>query len=94
MDEKAILEYLLTLLENNRVAIRTEAMGGTGGGLCKFKNRAVFFVDSEASTADTAVLCARAVNETVDLETVYVVPQVRDFLEKHARHIDHPPQSE
>jgi len=90
MDEKTILEYLLTLLEQNHVVIRSEAMGGRGGGLCKFKNRTVFFVDSEASTADIAVLCAQAVNELVDLEGIYIVPQVRDFLEKHAGQVDRP----
>jgi len=63
-------------------------MGGRGGGLCKFKNRTVFFVDAEASTADVAVTCARAVNELVDLEAIFILPQVRDFLEKHADRID------
>lgn len=91
MDEKGILEYLLVLLEANHVAIRTEPMGGGGGGLCKFKNRAIFFVDSEASTADSAVLAARAVTEIVDLEAIYIVPQIRDFLEKNAPNIDRPP---
>ncbi|HPD46862.1 MAG TPA: hypothetical protein P5279_10165 [Anaerohalosphaeraceae bacterium] len=91
MDEKAILEYLLGLLEANQVAIRTEPMGGRGGGLCKLKNRTIFFVDSEASTADIAVLAARAVNEIVDLEAIYIVPQIRDFLEKHAADVDFGP---
>jgi len=91
MDEKTILEYLLGLLEGNSVAIRTEPMGGRGGGLCKLKNKTVFFVDSEASTADIAVLAAHAVTELVDLEAIYIVPQVRDFLEKHTADVDRPP---
>ncbi len=83
MDEKAVVEYLLLLLEQNNVAIRTEALGGRGGGVCKLDSRTVVFVDSEASAADTAAMCAHAVNELVDTEKMYIVPQVRDFLEKH-----------
>ncbi len=83
MDEKAVVEYLLSLLEKNNVAVRTEPLGGRGGGLCKLKDRAVFFVDSEAPAAETAAMCAHAVNDLVETEKMYIVPQVRDFLEKH-----------
>ena len=83
MDEKAVVEYLLSLLEKNNVAVRTEALGGRGGGLCKLKDRTVVFVDSEASAAETAAMCAQAVNDLVETEKMYIVPQVRDFLEKH-----------
>ncbi len=83
MDEKAVIEYLLALLEQHNVAIRTEALGGRGGGVCKLKDRTVVFVDSEAPAAETAVMCAHAVNDLVETEKMYIVPQVRDFLEKH-----------
>jgi len=94
MDERTIIEQLLILLEQHHVAIRSEPMGGRGGGLCKLKNHTVFFVDSEAPAIDTAILCARAVNEIVDLEAVYVVPQIRDFIEKFGHEVDlSPPQA-
>ncbi len=83
MDEKAVVEYLLLLLEKNNIAIRTEALGGRGGGVCKLRDRTVVFVDSDALTADTAAMCAQAVNDLVETEKVYIIPQVRDFLEKH-----------
>ena len=83
MDEKAVVEYLLSLLEKNNVAVRTEALGGRGGGLCKLKDRMLFFVDSEAPAAETSALCAHAVNDVVETEKMYIVPQVRDFLENH-----------
>ena len=83
MDEKAVVEYLLSLLEKNNVAVRTEALGGGGGGVCKLRDRTVVFVDSEVSAAETAAMCAHAVNDLVETEKIYIVPQVRDFLEKH-----------
>ena len=83
MEDQAILEELLVLLEQNGVVIRNEAMGGSGGGLCKIKDKRVFFVDTEGQAVDMAVICARAVHEMVDIEAIYIRPQIRDFLERH-----------
>ena len=83
MDEKAVVEYLLSLLEKNNIAVRTEALGGRGGGVCKLRERTVVFVDSEAPAVETAAMCAHAVNALVETEKMDIVPQVRDFLEKH-----------
>ena len=83
MEDQAILEELLVLLEQNGVTIRSEPMGGRGGGLCKIKDKSLFFVDTEAQAADMAVICARSVHETVDIEGIYIRPQIRDFLERH-----------
>ncbi len=81
MEEEAVLDELLALLEHSGVSIRTEPMGGAGGGLCKMKDKQVFFVDAEAATADMVAVCAEAVRETVDVEKIYVRPQIRAFLE-------------
>jgi len=81
MEAEAVLDELLALLEHSGVSIRTEPMGGAGGGLCKMKDKQVFFVDAEAQTADMAAICARAVHETVDIEKIYIRPQIRAFLE-------------
>ncbi len=81
MESEAVLDELLTLLEQNGVSIRTEPMGGAGGGLCKMKDKQVFFVDAEAATADMVAVCAEAVRETVDVEKIYIRPQIRAFLE-------------
>ena len=83
MEDQAILEELLVLLEQNGVVIRSESMGGSGGGLCKIKDKRVFFVDREGQAADTAVICAQAIHEMVDIEGIYLRPQIRDFLERN-----------
>jgi hypothetical protein len=83
MQDHAILEELLVLLEQNGVTIRSEPMGGGGGGLCKIKDKSLFFLDTQAQATDMAVICARAVHETVDIEKIYIRPQIRDFLERN-----------
>jgi hypothetical protein len=48
------------------------------------KGATLFFVDTEATSADVATLCADAVLKLVDIETIYLRPEVRLFLESHA----------
>ena len=84
MNEQRILEELLALLEANGVTIRNEPLGGSGGGLCTVKSQRIFFVDTQAQSAEVAVLCAEAVSEMVDIERVYVRPEIRQFIENHS----------
>ena len=83
MNEQAILEELLALLEANEVTIRNEPLGGSGGGLCTIKGRRILFVDTQAPSIATATICAEAIPKVVDIEQVYVKPQVRQFIEDH-----------
>jgi hypothetical protein len=84
MDTRDITEELVALLEQNGVNIRREAMGGGGGGLCVIKEKKIFFVDTECPAAEMNAICSHAVNELLDIESIYIRPQVREFLEKEA----------
>ena len=84
MNEQNILDELLVLLESNGVTIRNEPLGGSGGGLCTIKGQRIFFVDNQASSAVSAAMCAEAVSKVVDVEQIYVKPQVRQFIEDNS----------
>jgi hypothetical protein len=81
MNKQRILEELLGLLEAKGVTIRREPLGGGGGGLCTLKSEQIFFVDTQASSTETATLCAEAVCKLVDTESIYIKPEVREFIE-------------
>jgi len=83
MDAQRILEELLELLKANNVTVRNEPLGGSGGGLCVIKGRTIFFADTQASSADAAAVCAEAVSKTVNVEEIYLKPEVRQFIENH-----------
>jgi hypothetical protein len=83
MNDQRILEELLALLEGQGVTIRREPLGGTGGGLCAVRGADQFFVDTEATCAETAVRCAEAAGKVLDLEAIYIRPEVRQFIEEH-----------
>ncbi len=76
-----IIDELLEILRRNGVTIRTENMD-TAGGLCKLKNKTIFFIDPGNSDAQTAELCAEAVKTTIDVESIYFTPVVREFIEQ------------
>ena len=84
MNEQDILEELLSLLESKDIAIRREALGGSGGGLCAVKGKQILFVDTQASAGEMAVICAEVVPKIVDIETVYIRPEVRQFIENYS----------
>ncbi len=84
MNEQAILQELVALLEASGVAVRSEPLGGNGGGLCTVKGKPIFFLDTEAPSIVAAVLCAEAVPKVADIEQIYIKPQVRQFIEDHS----------
>ena len=87
MNEHRILEELLALLEANSVTIRREQLGGSGGGLCTVKGETIFFLDTQAPSAESAAVCAEAVSKVADTERVYIKPEVRKFIEHHSESI-------
>lgn len=75
----------MILLEAKNVAIRNEPLGGSGGGLCKIKGQDIFFVDTEASFAENTSLCAEAVTKLVDIEKIYIRPEIRQFIQSQSQ---------
>jgi hypothetical protein len=83
MDTKAVLDEMLNLLEAKGVKIRKDSLGGGGSGLCKIKDDYLFFLDLDSSSYEVAVSCAKAVNEIIDIEAIFLKPEVREFIEQN-----------
>jgi hypothetical protein len=87
MNEQRILEELLALLEAEGVKVRSEPLGGSGGGLCTVKGEKLFFVDTQATAAEMAAICAEAVAKVMDIERIFIRPEIREFIEKYSNEI-------
>jgi len=83
MNEQRILEELLMLLEANGVTIRREPLAGGAGGLCSINGKNILFLDSQASSVENASFAAEAVAKLIDIENIYLLPEIRDFIESH-----------
>jgi len=84
MNKQQILEELLSLLEQDGVIIRREGLGG-GGGICSLKGKTFLFVDTQAPIAETTAMCAEAVLNRIDIEHIFIKPEVREFIETHIK---------
>ncbi len=78
MDSQRILDELLALLEADGVAIRSEPLGASAGGLCAIKGQNIVVIDTQAASAEMA---AQAVAELLDIENIYIRPEIRQFIE-------------
>jgi len=84
MNDQQILEELEAVLEALGIQVRHEALDGFGGGLCTINGRCCLFLDTCAHPAELARLCAGELRKKADLDTVYLKPEVRRFLEQSA----------
>ncbi len=80
MDEHYILKNLIDLLEANRIRVRKEPLLDSPGGLCRVGRERVLFLDSSAQSLPQAEICASALAEVVDIENIYLRPDVREFV--------------
>jgi len=83
MDSQRLLGELLDFGERAGMEIRQVYLGGEGGGLCVVRGKRVLFVDSGASLADQLARTAAALASVEDLEKRYLLPEVRQVLEKY-----------
>jgi len=83
MDPESLLEQLQLLADKLGIEVRSEPLDGPGG-LCVVKGAQVLFVDSEAPVEEQAHVMCRALAKQ-DLGGVFIVPEVRDVLERYQK---------
>ena len=81
MDEHHILKTLIDLLEANRIKIRREILEDGSGGLCRIGTERILFLDNRTQPSEQAKICASALAEVVDIDNIYLLPGVREFVE-------------
>ncbi len=84
MNDQQILEELEAALEALGIHVRHEVLEDSIGGLCMVKGRCCMFLDAGAHPADQARLCAGELRKHAAIDTVYLKPEVRRFLEQTA----------
>jgi hypothetical protein len=81
MDLSTRLESLLTLAEQIGIDVRAEPMGGTGGGLCRFRGKQILFVDTAADLEIRYEKTLVALAPLPELESRFVLPEIRRDIE-------------
>jgi hypothetical protein len=83
MNQQQILEELVSILETNGIQVRDEPLSGQMGGLCTVRGRSIMFLDSDTGAQDNSDACAEAVGQAINIEELYIKPQVRQYIEAH-----------
>jgi hypothetical protein len=81
MNFDTILEELTGLLQAAGVKVRREPLEESSGGLCRLGGAAILFLDTQADQLQSATLCAQTLRRVVDIHTIYLRPNVREFIE-------------
>ena len=84
MNDQQLLQELEALLEALGIRVRHETLEGFAGGMCTVNGRCCMFLDISAQPSDLARLCALELIKKADLETLYLRPEVRRYLEAAA----------
>lgn len=87
MFDSAVRDCLMSLLEAHGVTVRIERLHHGDGGLCTLRGKLLLFLDAAAPLKDQVDVCAGAVLHTLDIETVYVRPEIRQVLERHRQQL-------
>ena len=83
MNQQQILEELVSILETNGIQVRDEPLSCQPGGLCTVRGRPIVFLDSGTGAEEHADMCAEAVSRIINIEELYIKPQVRQYIELH-----------
>ena len=82
MEDRQMLQELEALLEALDVQVRHESLGDVPGGICTVNGRWCMFLDPFMQIADQARLCAEGIIKKADIDTLYLKPEVRRYLEQ------------
>ena len=83
MNDQELLAALLDLAEKAGIELRHETLGGEGGGLCVLRGKKILFIDETAVLADRIARTAAALSSLEEIEDSFILPQVRQVLEKY-----------
>ena len=64
------------------IDVRSEHLGGGGGGLCSLKGRRVVFVDLDADLATQTQRCLDALSLLPEADECYLAPAIREAIEQ------------
>lgn len=85
MDLQRRLEFLVEFAGACGFEVRSESLGGEGGGLCKLRGKTILFVDLAADLETRYEKTLAALAGRPELDQRFVPPEIREDLASRAR---------
>lgn len=80
MDQQTILEHLEKIVADLDIEVRYEK-GRFQGGYYRYKDKRQFVLNKELNVVQRINILAREIRANVDLDSLYVIPAVREVIE-------------
>ena len=94
MDDAASqLESILEVFKRLGITVRKNHLGGGGGGLCTVHGCPALFVDLDADIATQADRSVAALATVPQIDSVFLVPSLRERIEKERASTTHGTQA-
>ena len=82
MDLEDKLAIVLEICDKLGLEVRSERLGGSGGGLCRIKGKNVVFIDLEAEADSRYERLICDLSDFAQIEEIYIVPEIRADMER------------
>jgi len=90
METERRLEHLLAVAAQLGLEVRREALGGSGGGVCKLKGNRVLFVDTSADAETRYERVVASMASLPEMADRHLPPAVREDLDRAANSARNP----
>jgi len=80
---EGLLNRLIRLLVINGVSVKIEHLENAPGKFCMLNSRLTLVMDANVSQLEQAEICARAFAAVEDTDSIYLKPDLRDFIARH-----------
>ncbi len=81
MDVERKIEKLLEICSKIGLDVRAEPLGGSGGGLCRIRDKSVLFVDLDIAPEGRYMNLLTSLSTTGSIDEIYILPEIRSDLE-------------
>ena len=85
MGPAQLIDAIVELAERLDIEVRQQPLGGGGGGLCRLRGKLIMFIDTEADSQQMLWRLCRDLSRELDLQNVYMLPQLREAIERYGR---------
>jgi hypothetical protein len=82
MDIESKFAAVLEVCSKLSIEVRSERLGGSGGGICKLKGKSIVFIDLDAEPEVRYERLVADLAKVPQIDTIFLLPEIRDDMER------------
>jgi hypothetical protein len=82
MDIESKFAAVLEVCSKLSIEVRSERLGGSGGGICKLKGKSIVFIDLDAEPEVRYERLIADLSKIPQIDTIFLLPEIRADMER------------